>query len=336
MDFATTWAAGAPADFGAARASRDNSGNPKWLMFTRDVNPYTTPPYEQDLYDIVSGSALGGWRVDDTLATRRYCYIEALLGQTTVTVDGWLPSQGLYVANGVPASMVADPSLQRFSDALQGVQETLASDRVFAFDLEPQGIIARTDFGSGTLHQAKGNVGLLLSMVEGDDVFAYSQHGTAGWGQLYEVDATGALTLLRSNPSAHVATPASDGSRIYWTETYGSTDLTQMQTRMELWSASYTADPAALTATASKFAEVQSPQIPITAIAFAGLMAVSTGDNTVYVARRTDGKVIQPSAGPNRAFEILVAVTPSELWAIESIPHGAPNSSLSRIGLGTW
>jgi hypothetical protein len=304
-------------------------------MFTRGIGPYETPPAEDDLYDIGSGTPLGAWRDGDG-PTQHYCFVEALLGQTNVTINAQLSSQGLYVANGSPPPMMDDPPLQQYSNTRLGFQERLASDRVFAFDIEPQGIIARTDFGSGTLQQAKGNVGLLLSMVEGDDVFAYSEQGDAGWGQLYVVDASGTLALLRANPSAHVATPASDGTRIYWTETYGSTNVLQPQTRLEFWSAPYTADPAALAGTGAKVAEVQNPQLPIASIAFGGLMAVLTRDNTVYVARVADGKVIQPSAGPNRGFEILIAVTPSELWAIESIPNGAPNSSLSRIGLGAW
>jgi hypothetical protein len=303
-------------------------------MFNRGITGFNSLD-EDDLYDIASGTPIAAWRDGDS-STQHYCLIEPLLGQTTVTINAFLYSQGLYVAHGDPSSMIHDPPFQQYSSPLTGFQERLASDRVFAFDLEPQGVIARTDFGSGTLQQASGNMGLFLCMVESDDVFACSDKGTAGWGQLYEVDASGTLALLRSNPGAHVTTPASDGTRIYWTETYGSTDGLQQQTRMEFWSAPYTADPLTLAATASRFAQVQNPQLPITSIAFGGLMAVSTRDNTVYVARLDDGKVIQPSPGPNRYFSGLVAVTPSELWSIESIAQGAPNSSLSRIGLGDW
>jgi hypothetical protein len=285
------------------------------------------------LYDIASGAPLGAWRDADT-PTQQYCYVSPLLGQQTVTINASVP-QGFFVANGPPAAMTADPSLQRFSDVLTGVQETLASDRVFAFDLEPQGIIARTDFGSGTVQQARGTFGLLLAMVEGDDVFAISEHGTAGWGQIYTVDASGTLALLRSNTSAHVATPASDGTRIYWTETYGSMDVQAQQTSTELWSAPYTADASTLAATAAKFATIQNTTVPIQAIAFGGLFAVIFGSTSLYVGRVSDGKVIPVDPGPNRYFETMAAVTPSELWVIESATQ-APSSSLARIGLGTW
>jgi hypothetical protein len=335
MDFDTSWAPLPAAFFAGAKASRGAGGNPQWLMITRGIGPYLTPPVEDDLYDIGSGAVLGAWRDGDS-PTQHFCFMEALLGQTTVTINAQLSPQGFYVANGPPSVIGDDPPIQRYSNSLLGFQERFASDKVFAFDLEPQGIIARTNIGSGTLQQAQGNVPLLLSMVEGNDVFAYSQSGTSGWGQLYVVDASGKLTLLRSNPNAHVATPASDGIRIYWTETYGSIDVTQPQARTEFWSAPYTADPSALAATATKFAVASNTQFPISSLAFNGLMSVLTRGNVVYVVRLSDGAIVQPSPGPNRAFEILVAVTSAELWAIESVVHGAPNSALSRIGLGTW
>jgi hypothetical protein len=334
MEFSATWVT-APTTpiYGYGKASRDASGSPRGLIFNRGIAGYNSPD-ENDLYDIATGKPIAAWRDGDS-STQHHCFIEPLLGQETVTVNAQFP-QGSYVANGSPQVAMADPPLQQYSTTALGFQERLASDRVFAFDLEPQGIIARTDFGSGTLQQAQGTVGLLLSMVEGEDVFAISEHGDAGWGQIYTVDANGTLALLRSNPNAHVATPACDGSRIYWTETYGTTDVLADQTRTEFWSAPYTADAATLASTAGKIAEVPNRMLPISAVAFAELVAVSTRDNTVYVVRLTDGKVIQPDPGPNRYFSGLIAVTATELWTIESVNQGAPNSSLARIGLGSW
>jgi hypothetical protein len=327
-----SWAPVPAAIFTNATVSRGSDGSPKWLMFTRGIGAYRSPPAEFDLYDIASGTPLGAWRADDSLATRPYCYVEALLGESTVTLDSWFPNQGVFVANGSPASMTSDPSLQRFSDAVVGVQETLASDRVFAFDLEPQGIIGRTDFGSGTVQQARGTFGLILAMVEGDDVFAISEHGTAGWGQIYTIDANGTLALLRSNASAHVATPTSDGTRIYWTETYGSQDVLAQQTSTELWSAPYTADPATLAATATKLGAIPNTLLPVQAIAFSGLFAILFRSSDVYLGRVSDGRIIQVDPGAPRYFSVLLAATPTELWAIQSAPQAA-SSSLSRIGL---
>jgi hypothetical protein len=283
---------------------------------------------------MATGTPIAAWRDGDS-PTQHHCFVEALLGQQTVTISALFP-QGSYLATGSPQAMMAAPSLQSYLATPAALQERLASDRVFAFDVEPEGIIARTELGSGTLQQVKAKVGLLLAMVEGDDVFAISEHGDKGWGQIYTVDASGHLALLRSNPTAHVATPATDGSRIYWTETYGSTDVLADQTRTEFWSAPYTADAATLGATAAKLAEVPNRMLPITAIAFGGLLAVSTRDNSVYVVRASDGKVIQPDPGPNRYFAGIIAVTPTELWTIESGYQGPPNAFLARIGLGAW
>ncbi len=285
-----------------AKVSRDNDGNPKWLMFTLTVNaaPYSHGgTVDQDLYDIDSGIPLGAWRGDNTAANHA-CFTTALLGQSTVTIDGEPPS-GLFVANGDPLTMITAPQFQRYSPRLSGLQEEYASDLLFAFDIEAAGFVARTNFGSGRvfLSPTSNAPPLLLAMVEGNDVFAYSEFGTAGWGQLYVLRPDGALVLLRSNPNAHVATPASDGTRLYWTETYGSMDDTAQQARTELWSAPYTADPTQLASTASKFAVIVDAQMPLSIVAFRGLVALATRDGVsgMFVARLSDGAVIPVAPG---------------------------------------
>ncbi len=342
LEFATPWAQPhAPTVGTFAKASRDNNGNPRWLMFTLTVDaaPYSHgATVDQNLYDMDSGTPLGAWRGDNTAANYG-CFTTALLGQSTVTIDGEPPS-GLFVANGDPHKMITAPQFQRYSPRLSGLQEEYASDFVFAFDVEAAGFVARTHFGSGklSLSPPRNVPPLLLAMVEGQDVFAYSEVGTAGWGQLYVLRADGTLALLRSNPNAHVATPASDGTRLYWTETYGSMDDTAQQTRTELWSAPYTADPVQLAATARKFAVIPNAPMPLSAVAFGGLVALATRDGIsgIFVARLSDGTVISVDPGPGRYFSTLIAVTASELWSIESDVTDVYMGSLTRISLGIW
>lgn len=338
LEFAAPWALPDAPDFGSfANASRDASGNPRWLMFSRAVGaaPYSQgATFEQDLYDISSGTPLGAWREDNTTGNHA-CFTRALLGQSTVTVDGE-PPNGMFVASGPPQAMITGPVFQRYSSRLSGVQEEYASDSVFAFDMESAGVVARTSVASAILVRSPaGSPPLLLAMVEGQDVLAYSEAGTAGWGQLYALREDGTLPLLRSNAQAHVATPAFDGARLYWTETYGATDTTAQQTRTELWSAPYTSDPAQLAATAARFAVIANTTMPISAIAFRGLFAIGTR-TAAYVARFADGMVVQPTPGPNRQFATLVAVTPSELWSIERNTNDASKLPLTRVSLGAW
>jgi hypothetical protein len=306
-------------------------------MFSRAVGaaPYSQgATFEQDLYDVVSGMPIGAWRGDNT--TGGYaCFTRALLGQSTVTIDGE-PPNGMFVANGTPQTMITAPAFQRYSPRLSGVQEEYTSDSVFAFDMEGAGVVARTGIGSAILVRSPaGAPPLLLAMVEGQDVLAYSESGTAGWGQLYVLRDDGTLPLLRSNAQAHVATPASDGARLYWTETYGAMDTTTQQIRTELWSAPYTADPAQLASTAVRFAVIPKTTMPIAAIAFGGLFALGTR-TAVYVARFADGNVVQPNPGPNRQFSTLVTVTASELWSVERDTSDASKLPLTRIALGAW
>jgi hypothetical protein len=241
----------------------------------------------------------------------------------------------MFVANGDPHTMITAPRFQRYSTRLSGVQEEYTSDSVFAFDLEPAGVIVRQDFGAPGPVLSRGGPPLLLAMVEGHDVFAYSESGTAGWGQIYVLRSDGTLSLLRSNENAHVATPASDGTRLYWTETYGAMDTTAQQARTELWSAPYTADPAALAASATRFAVIQKTTMPLSAIAFGGVVALATRSG-VFAARLSSGAVVSVDPGPGRTFSTLVAVTGSELWSIEGDVKDIYNLSLTRISLGTW
>jgi hypothetical protein len=202
--------------------------------------------------------------------------------------------------------------------------------------MEPAGTIGRVDTSTPALVRSPaGAPAMLLALVEGHDVFGYSEVGTPGWGQLYVLREDGTLVLLRSNSQAHIASPASDGTRLYWTETYGAKDTTAPQVRTELWSTPYTVDPTQLGSSASRFATITNAGMPTSAVAFGGLVALSTRSG-VYIARLADGKVIQPSPGPSRGFSVLVAVTPSELWSLEGSPTSFYAQFLTRIGLGAW
>jgi hypothetical protein len=314
-------------------------------MFSRSVNasPYTQiVTYEYDLYDVATGTPLGAWRVDNNVNLQdvHECLVQARLGQSTLTVAAYFITSEIvdpvYLANGDPHTMTTAPRFSAYPGRLDGLQTTLASDFTFALDLQPAGFLARATFGTTNFVVSPLPMApLSLAMVEGHDVLGYSEHGSAGWGQLYTFDGSGTLSLLRANPSAHVAAPASDGTRLYWTETYGSTDLTAPQTQTELWSAPYTADPNQLAATASRFAVIPSTTLPLSAVAFGGLVALQTR-SSVYVARLSDGKVIQPSPGQGRSFSAMVAVTASELWSMETDASGYYDAYLTRISLGSW
>jgi len=240
------------------------------------------------------------------------------------------------LANGDPHTMITAPVFAQYTTFASVVQTTLASDSVFAFDVQPAGVLARIDFGAPSLRQSPlGSTASLLAMVERDDVFGYSVHGNAGWGQVYVLRADGTEPLLRSNAAAHVATPASDGAGIYWTETYGSQDVTAPQSRTELWAAPYTADPTQLAATAKRFATLPGTFLPLSSVAFGGRMAMPHMYGAA-IGRLSDGHTLQVGPGQGRSIISVVALTASELWSIESDTANLQHLSLTRIALGTW
>jgi hypothetical protein len=93
---------------------------------------------------------------------------------------------------------------------------------------------------------------LLLDMVWHDDVYATSEHGTAGWSQEYRVNADGSTTLFLSVSNAHAGQLRTDGTTLFWTQTYGTPNLNVAQQRVEVWSAPYSSDPAAVAANARR------------------------------------------------------------------------------------
>ena len=331
-------------------ASHDASGNPKWLMFRRavDPQPYSTPganfgPIEYDLYDIPTGTPLGAWRKDDFVdrSAANECGIDVLIGQSTVTVAAELVSLdrllGLSVAHGIPSAMLGSPSFTTYTRLLPGLQDVGASDSLFAFDTP--GALVRADFGATALAVGSTNVSLWLALVEGADVFGATTNLPQ---QMFAFHQGGSPELLRANPNADVGSPASDGTRLYWTETYGPSGGPR---QIELWSAPYTSDPAQLAATASRFATVSSTLDPAgaRAVAFGGVMAVPNASQaqptmtTAIVGRVSDGKIIQVNPGPGRYIGQVVALTPSELWAITVDSNSAGfHGYLSRISLGDW
>jgi hypothetical protein len=349
LEFNATWAQLDSSVFNStvfssyAKVSRDANGSLRWLMLTRAVGSGEYAPSECDLYDIATGTPLGAWRSDDfvdTTATNR-CYAGGLLGEATVTVHAELTTVGphsvieqvgTYVAHGDPQTMLTSPSFTEYTRLLTGDQDTLASDSTFAFDAPDY--LVRVDFAAATLNTQPLTMPmtwLSLADVEGSDVFGATSY--TPWEQLYVFRADLSLALLRSNSMAHVGTPTSDGTRLYWTETYGSTGGTQTLT--ELWSAPYTTDPTQLAATAAKIAAVPNAYIPQSAVAFGGLMAVVTSNGAV-VARVSDGKTQQVSSGPGRHIIEVIAVTPSELWAMEDETTVYSPWHLTRLSLSEW
>ena len=244
------------------------------------------------------------------------------------------------MANGNPMTMATAPTFTTLGGLELLPQEASASDSLFGFDLEPEGIIVQNNLGSAGITKTSktaGGLQLLLELVTGSDVYAFSAHGTGGYGQVYKVNLDGSFVLFRSNPTAHVSAMRTDGTSLFWVETYGSTNVNALQQSAEVWAAPYTNDPTTLAATAKKVATVpvSSPGIAGEAIAFSGLYAARFDSYNATLARLSDGATLVVSPGPSRYFWGLAFVSPSELWAAvgEGKQRGA---ALIRVQIPPW
>jgi hypothetical protein len=347
-EFMSGWRPGAP-QFYTAVASVDASSK---LLFVLVGRLLAETVFEQDVYNASTGEALGGWRSD--LASPP-CQNGAGLVETGVTLVG-LRDDGVYLAHGGPQAVAASPLYQRIGpnpnhippanlDATTpiGLGLTLPSTTTWAYEIPLAGLVGRTSIGSGTYVTATGPDNFHLALVVGDDVFAWSESGAAGWGQLYLVNAAGALVLFRSNPNAHVAQLRTDGRDLYWTETYGTQDVTAPQQHTEVWTAPYTNDPAALTATAKKIGDVPNTMYPIDSIAFGGIYAFqSFAEKAAILVRASDGAVLHVAGPGSYIFwdpNGLVYVSENELWALAGAapPDGGTDPGhLVRVALTDW
>jgi hypothetical protein len=216
------------------------------------------------------------------------------------------------------------------------VVRTSASDTTLALEFQPVSLLGRVD-GTSTHVTVTSKIALTFPLVVGSDVYAVDQTGTDGWARIMRVDADGSLTEYRAVPGHRVATPASDGTTMYWTECYGGSDPTSnVQPNVEMWAAPYTNDPTTLAATAQKVATLGTHCVyDQQQLAQNGMFFAISG-LTNYVWRKSDGKLLSFTNGGNRATWYPLYISQGEYWSIEAVQGGPKGVALTRIQLGPW
>jgi len=292
---------------------------------------------EHDIYSFPAGSPLGAWRV---IYGSLSCETATIVGGASATiyafVNGGAPT-GTFVAAAAPASLAAAPRFVRIGSdlLLAGIQSTGSSETTFGFDLGG-GAIGRAPLDGGSSYVTAAGPGQVsVAFVSRGDVFAQSNYGTAGWGQIYVMQPNNSLVLLRSNTNAHVSAIATDGPDVYWGETFGSMDLSAQQHDTQVWTAPYTDDPVQLATTARQIADIPGTTLPQLAIAFGGHYAFWTSSGT-YVVRASDGAVVVAPKPIGYQYQQLVYVTDTELWAVMANSAGATGVAFARVTLGPW
>ncbi len=250
--------------------------------------------------------------------------------------------QGWY---GTPDTIATSTRTLAPPGSVPSFQTSLASATRMAFDVQPGGLIEQWPFDAATLTASTNTTGaaLLLDFLEGDDVYAWSIYGTAGWMQEYRVTADGKVVLFRSKPNTQISGMGSDGTTIVWCESYGSTSASQQEPTVELWSAPYTNDPTVLATTAKKVVS-----LPFTyacssdPVVFQGYFASTTLPfKTTVVIRLSDGAIQQVSSGAGWGFANYALVGPTELWSTMNVEDDAGNIGFSNVAfarytLGPW
>ena len=211
-----------PVDWGDAGTTRLNyaralpSGDaPTYVLVGRRLDADTG---EADVFDFASGKPLAAWREYASLDTPWGFNVTPASSKTWVYMDG---AWDLRMVSSGPTGGAMHPAapfhlLPSDQVAQNAMQDFAASDTTLAFDLEPAGRIGRVSASApDSFVFSSGGSGLVAPMVHGDDVFAKSNYGNAGWAEEYLITADGTATVFRSKPNTQVDNFATDGMNFY-------------------------------------------------------------------------------------------------------------------------
>jgi hypothetical protein len=314
-----------PQQFTVAYATYDDAGSGRALFLDQGLDN-TSSIRQFDIVDLKSEARLGEWRIDVVPANGT----EIVLPNTTTTTTAFLGWEATLSVDFAPAQQLSSTplTLSHFPTAPNQDINWAISDQVMAFQpyASPYAI-CQVDAGTC----APMNIASIapavpyLTFAWHDVVFGVAEHGTTGWAQEYVIHADGSITLLRSNPNAHIWGMTTDGTTLVWEETYGSTTYPGPQTTTEVWKAPFTTDQATLTSTATKVTTLPTAGIGGAAIAdldfFNGLYAtyLRPPADVIYVVDVATGQTQTVPKGPGgSSFGVLGLpyVDQNELWEV--------------------
>jgi hypothetical protein len=305
--------------------------------------------FEQSIYSMPSYTPIQAWHVVDKLPL---CAVLPMFGPNKAALLQNGPSMA-HLAGGAMPTVFTGPTYLDLIPAIAGDQNPefsgSISDTTVAFDIQPNGQIARLPLGQGNYIATKG-IKLAEPIVVGDDVYAYNEYGTDGWSGIARVNADGSTTPYRYVTQRHVSAFRADTNWAVWLETYGDSNFSNWsQPTAELWGAPYTNDPSKLAATAKKLATLPGVRTEIPEPVYSeGYYAVAGGVSdpvkpTVYVVRVADGmvKTIDANAlvGPDNVhpyYLSLTTVSQTEVYGIINQVNWTPRLGFVRLDLGSW
>jgi hypothetical protein len=323
-----------------ATASRDSIGNSEMLHLEMNDLGNLSGVLQDLFFDISSGIALGGWRVNglglNDGTSNCVTYSTPVGDSVALAWQNWFTFD-MGLAYGTPAELMAGPG---FISVPPNPRDTArywgASATTYAFDTAFTAVVTRipiaTDIATSTPSCAPP---LVFDFVAGDDVFAHLNDGSA-WRTEYLVHADGSVALYRARADGHVSAFATDGTTMFWVESYGASDPTAVPTNFDVYAAPYTSDAATLDASATKVASYADPAaIPRLAVAFGGIYGVEGGGGAEFIVRRSDGasQTVQLPAGESFYWPLIVNNT--EFWGTVRATS-QHNVAVWRIPLAAW
>jgi hypothetical protein len=323
-----------------AKASRDPHGQPNMLFLEVDDDANLPGVFQDFFSDVSTGATLGAWRlgfggVNDG-SSDCITYSTPVGDSVALAWQNWF-TLDMGLAFGTPASLMAGPG---FASVPPNPRDTErywgASTTTYAFDTAFTAVVARVPIGVNVAISTPACAPpLVFNFVEGNDVFA-NLNDTSQWQVEYLVHSDGSVTLYRAVSGHHVSAFATDGTTMFWVESYGNPVPSGIPTQFDVYSAPYTADAATLDATATKIASYVDPtSLPSVGVAFAGLYAVDAGVGRVFIVRNSNDEQQLVTLPAGESYYSLLFATTTEFWGTvrATAQH---NEAVWRVPLGAW
>lgn len=316
--------------------SRDAQGQARLMRLSRILDR-AEMEFEDALYDMrpATPQPVAAFRAH----TLDRCHVEVSLAGAELVLAAMFESPwSLQIAHGDPTELLRNAHFQTIAgDNLVGGQTVAASTSTLAYDDQPAGKIVRVDLGTGRAATAYGpGAALLLDHVEGNNVFARSNNGRAGWAEYYRIDADGQARVFLSKPETHVTSLDCDGARLFWIEGSGATWDVYAQPHAELWSAPYGPDSTALRSQARSIADLSGTRGLRAHAAFRGYYALASQEHEITVVRASDGVVQRLTTPSNVVMFGVSMISESEVRIVTGMPTRPRATGVMRLSLGSW
>jgi hypothetical protein len=166
-------------------------------------------------------------------------------------------------------------------------------------------------------------------------VWGTALFGVLGKGEIWQINAQGQSIAMRQDPNVHMFALATDGTTLFWAQGSGNNTSWQDQPKIELWAATASTDPAVVTRTARRLADVSGGGNVLRGAAHGGYYLVNVGNREFAVVRARDGALQRITLAGDWSSIYPTYVDATQAWFGHAARIGA-SPGVARVKLAPW